>query len=211
MAFLPGDPPAHDGGYEAGYRSCPCFWGTEPASLVRLLVSQVAVRDWRVLDLGCGEGKNAAFLAERGANVIAVDVSDAAIANGNSIWPDTPGIEWRVADVMPQEFSDGEFDLVVAYGLFHCLESESIEPLIKRVKGWTRAGGRNVVVAFNDRAQDLAGHPGFCPTLLTHQFYLGQYSDWRLDVATDQDLVERHPNNEIEHSHSLTRLIATRR
>ncbi len=46
------------GGYDDGYRECPCFWGDEPGSLVRVLCDHIGpVRGFAVLDAGCGEGK----------------------------------------------------------------------------------------------------------------------------------------------------------
>ena len=53
------------GGYDDGYRNCPCFWGTEPGSLRKscCAIHVVSVsRASPMLDAGCGEGKNAAFL-----------------------------------------------------------------------------------------------------------------------------------------------------
>ena len=68
-----------NGGYDAGYIACPCFWGRSPGSLVRLLDKYIVdFSGMEVLDAGCGEGKNAAFLSQRGARVRAIDVSEAA-------------------------------------------------------------------------------------------------------------------------------------
>ncbi len=62
----------NNGGYEPGYQSCDCFWGSELASLVKTLALELGdFKGLKVLDAGCGEGKNAAFLAERGASVTA--------------------------------------------------------------------------------------------------------------------------------------------
>src|SRR3954453_10231067 len=89
-----------DGGYDDGYSACPCFWGTRPGTLVRQIADRLSdFRGLRVLDAGCGEGKNAVFLSELGATVLATDVSVRAIANARAAWGPTPGIEWRVASV----------------------------------------------------------------------------------------------------------------
>ena len=70
-----------NGGYDEGYKACPCFWGDKPASLVAELMATHDVADWIVLDLGCGEGKNAAALARAGARVTAIDCSEVAVEN----------------------------------------------------------------------------------------------------------------------------------
>jgi predicted nicotinamide N-methyase len=57
-----------DGGYDDGYSACPCFWGSSPGSLVRALLDNNPLLAGRaVLDLGCGEGKNANAFALAGA------------------------------------------------------------------------------------------------------------------------------------------------
>src|SRR6202042_3192508 len=76
------------GGYDAAYRQCPCFWGTEPGRMVQLLARSTVLAGAHVLDLGCGEGKNAVFLASLGCIVEAWDISAAALSNAKAAWPD---------------------------------------------------------------------------------------------------------------------------
>jgi ubiquinone/menaquinone biosynthesis C-methylase UbiE len=162
-----------------------------------------------VLDLGCGEGTNAAWLTDQSCRVTAVDVSAAALRNALAKYPQS-SVGWLHADAITLDFPPESFDLVVAYGLMHCLTEEESSCLIVRMKQWTRVGGANVIVAFNDRDQDLSGHPGFQPTLRAHDSYVEQYDDWQLLLATDRDLYETHPHNGIPHHHSMTRIAARR-
>jgi 2-polyprenyl-3-methyl-5-hydroxy-6-metoxy-1,4-benzoquinol methylase len=199
------------GGYEAGYERCPCFWGTEPGSLLKALseLYDNSFGGLRVLDVGCGEGKNAYFLASRGAQVRAIDLSQKAISNGQLAFGFPAGLKWEVGDVRRLSSAKGEFDIVIAYGLLHCLESkDQIYEIISELKRCTADNGTHVLCTFNDRDQDLSAHPGFAPTLLSHSDYLDAYSGWELLHASDSDLVETHPHNLIEHHHSMTRMIA---
>jgi len=77
-----------DGGYDEGYRACPCFWGDKPGSLVAQLLIEQNFAGKFVLDLGCGEGKNAAAFARAGASVTAIDCSELAISNGKAAFRD---------------------------------------------------------------------------------------------------------------------------
>lgn len=199
------------GGYDDGYQSCPCFWGHEPGSLVQWLTERERVAEWPVLDAGCGEGKNAIFLARQRARVIAIDVSRLAIRNAMTAWPDAESVRWAVASVQSVRPRVEAFRLVVAYGLFHCLiDPPEIQQVVRALKSVTTLGGYHVICAFNDRSQDLSGHPGFRPTLLRHDEYLSLYRDWDICVATDSDLQEAHPHNGVLHTHSLTRIVAKR-
>ena len=199
-----------NGGYDDGYRNCLCFWGDEPGSLVRGLCDDVkSVRGLAVLDAGCGEGKNAAFLAAGGAVIDAFDVSDLAIQNGQRHFGDRVGIRWKVGDIRHVDLPNNHYDIVIAYGLLHCLPSPvEVREVVARLQRATRVSGYNIVCVFNDRRQELDAHPGFSPSLLPHADYIDAYASWKLLKASDLDLTERHPHNNLEHTHSMTRILA---
>lgn len=200
-----------DGGYDVGYEASPCFWGREPGTFVKELAKRcVTLYGAHVLDAGCGEGKNAHFLASLGAHVVAIECSAAALANARALWP-SDKIEWIEGDIRSQQVVEQKFDVVVAYGLTHCLNGlDEIASLIQKLKRGTKPGGRNVLCAFNSRFQDLLAHPGFTPCLLQHETYLKAYEDWDIELVSDEDLTEVHPHNNIVHTHALTRILARR-
>jgi SAM-dependent methyltransferase len=174
------------GGYDDGYRTCGCFWGKDPSSLVKRLGEWLPpIKGLRVLDAGCGEGKNAAFLAAAGATVDAFDVSPAAIANAMSSFPGLTGVTFSVADARTVDLPREGYDVAILYGLLHCLpDAPAVRTVLSRVRAATRVGGVHLVCAFNDRSQDLSAHPGFNPILLSHEWYLAEYADWQTVEAT---------------------------
>ncbi|GEO80458.1 class I SAM-dependent methyltransferase [Pararhodospirillum oryzae] len=177
--------------------------------MVATFLSQHSVDGLEILDLGCGEGKNANAFTQAGARVVAVDCSNKAIGNGRVAFP-TARIEWHLADAQSFASSqlDSVYDVVIAYGLLHCMERESdATSLVHEIKRITKPGGTAIVVAFNDRSHDLSAHPGFAPLLLPHSWFLEAFDDWEIKTATDTVLYEAHPHNEIHHHHSLTRMI----
>ena len=199
-----------NGGYDDGYTACPCFWGKKPGSLVELLGKYLPEYSGiSVLDAGCGEGKNAAYFAERGATVTAIDVSEKAIANAVKAWPRSLSISFKTGSIESMDLSEREWGIVVMYGLLHCLPDKmTIKNTIIKLQNATRRNGYHLLVAFNDREQDLTAHPGFFPTLATHESYLEAYSAWDILHSTDTDLHEVHPHNNIPHTHSMTRILA---
>ena len=198
-----------NGGYDEGYAACPCFWGPQLGSLVKLVLAKLPdMINFRVLDAGCGEGKNAIAFASRGARVSALDCSELALRNAQRAWPDK-AVEWIYGDVRSYNLPLEAFDVVIAYGLLHCLRDLSeVKAVISRLQGATRAGGIHVICAFNARRHDLSAHPGFDPCLISHEAFLSVYENWTIEAASDDDLYETHPHNGIPHFHSLTRLIA---
>jgi len=196
-----------NGGYDDGYQECPCFWGLEAGSLVQSFLQRHSVEGFEILDLGCGEGKNAAAFARAGGLVTAIDCSSLAIENGKRAFPKL-SIDWQVGDAINILQDINKFDVVVMYGLAHCLDTKAaIENLIKLAISQTKTGGFHMLVAFNNRSQDLAkAHPGFSPTLISHSDYLNSYSDHEIQTESDTILEETHPHNGIAHHHSLTRI-----
>lgn len=68
------------------------------------------------LDIGCGEGHNTRLLADRGARVTAVDISERFIGHARRSEEETPrGIDYRVASAVELPFADAAFDFAVAF------------------------------------------------------------------------------------------------
>ncbi|MBA2559490.1 MAG: class I SAM-dependent methyltransferase [Propionibacteriales bacterium] len=98
------------------YRSAELVWGAEPNQFVRQQCQGLAVGD--AVDLGCGEGRNALWLARLGWHVLGVDCSDIAIERARSLTAQEPPhvahrIVWRVGDVTIDPPRRSSADLVV--------------------------------------------------------------------------------------------------
>lgn len=184
----------------------------EPGSLVKRHVqTRGGVKEQLILDVGCGEGKNAAYLAQGGAMVHALDISELAIRNALRVWPLQANIIWKVADVRKEVFPESTYDLIVSYGVLHCLSnSTEIVQVIQSLKQATKIGGVHLICSFNSRSQDLSAHSNFQPCLASHLVYVELYRDWNLILENDADLTEIHPHNGIRHTHSMTRIMASR-
>ena len=138
----------------------------------------------------------------------AIDASALALRNAAAAWPNTANISWEHGDVRDMSLLPQTYDVVLAYGLLHCLRNASeVRQIVAKIQSATIAGGFNVVCAFNARKQELTAHPGFSPVLLAHDDYAQLYAGWQLLHSTDNDLNEAHPHNGIRHTHSMTRLI----
>ncbi|HZR67438.1 MAG TPA: class I SAM-dependent methyltransferase [Burkholderiales bacterium] len=163
------------------------------------------------LDLGCGDGKNASALATAGFRVVAIDKSRIAIENAMRSYG-TAKISWLVADLSSIEGPPDAYDLVLATGSLHCLPSvDAVNRAVSVMQSLTKKGGVNVLSSFNDGPQDLRGHDvGFTPVLLSHTRYMEMYARWDILQSSNSVETDIHPHNEIEHSHSITRILAKR-
>lgn len=198
-----------DGGYDIGYKNCPCFWGNKPGSLILKLDKIITTFKCKhVLDLGCGEGKNSIYLANKGCYVDAYDISECALNNFKNLEINQPNIKFKKADVIKLSLPIDSYDIILAYGLFHCFRNKSdISMFIPSCIDSLKNDGVFVLCAFNSRKQDLIAHPNFIPLLISHDEYLNFFQTNKILFQSDEDLFETHPHNNIPHMHSMTRLI----
>ena len=91
------------------------FWLSEAARPIEELVAKLPLRgDERVFEAGCGTGYGTALLAERGASVVAADISEGMIAEARRRL-DARGldnVEFVVGDALDVAHDRGPFDLV---------------------------------------------------------------------------------------------------
>jgi cyclopropane fatty-acyl-phospholipid synthase-like methyltransferase len=128
--------------YNAWYR-----WGTPPwvgearAELVRL-VSDGTLRPGHALDLGCGEGDNAIFLAKHGFTVTAVDFASAAIAKATQKARSAGvDVDFVVDDLTRLRKVRGQFDLLVDYGTLDDLGYRQRNEYVREVLPLARPAG----------------------------------------------------------------------
>ncbi len=99
--------------WDRRYSSVENLWAVKPN---RFLVAEAGdLPPGRALDLACGEGQNAIWLATLGWDVAGVDFSEAAIAKARArAERDGVNIELTCADLLEYEAAAGAFDLVSA-------------------------------------------------------------------------------------------------
>lgn len=97
--------------WNARYGAEDVVWGLEPNLFVAEHLADLP--PGRALDLACGEGRNAVWLAARGWDVTGVDFSDVAVDKARRL-ATARGVraEWVVADLVDWE-PPGAFDLVL--------------------------------------------------------------------------------------------------
>jgi SAM-dependent methyltransferase len=112
-----------------------------------------------VLDIGCGLGDNAIFLASRGHSVTGLDGSPTAVERARSraaqadlLAPiaGSAGVTFDVADATDLAGYDGRFDTVVDSALYHCLDDEGRQAYAASLYRATRPGARWHLYCFSD-------------------------------------------------------------
>ena len=164
----------------------------------------------RVLDLGCGEGRNAFYLATRGFEVTAVDRSARGIEKLASLAAST-GVPLTadVADLNDYRV-DGRYELVMAHGVIDYLDNPVWRRLLTEVQDATEPGGVNAYTCMLFTEEHPAppefGAAGFKNSLAQGEL-AAFYGAWEL-VRHDRYVKwDQHPGIPI-HCHPVDKVVA---
>lgn len=129
--------------WDLRYSERGLLWSAGPN---RFLVAEVGdLPPGRALDLACGEGRNALWLAALGWRVTGVDYSEVAIAKARDrADAEETGVEFVCADLLDYEPEESAFDLVVV--LYLQLPAAERRAVLGKAKAALAPGGTILVV-----------------------------------------------------------------
>jgi len=177
------DDPGHSSWYIERFRALAAA-GEDIAGEARLVDAMVPRRS-RVLDAGCGAGRNGGHLHRAGHTVVGVDVDPALVAAARQ---DHPGPRWIVGDLaeldLPAQGVPAPFDVVLCAGnVMTFLAPSTRTEVLRRFRRHLAPGGRAVVgfgagrgYPFADFLAD-AGRAGLVPDLLLSTWDLRPFRD----------------------------------
>lgn len=137
--WLDENPDADRSGWWTGlYQGNEARWDQNgPAPALSLLVPQLKLQRSRILVLGCGRGHDAAWFAQAGHLVTAVDFSEEAIARAKELYGHLPDLTFVKGDAFALPPSmDQAFDIVFEHTLYCAISPSRRNDL---VKAWRRA------------------------------------------------------------------------
>jgi SAM-dependent methyltransferase len=142
--------------WDRRYAERELVWSSEPN---RFLVAEAAtLPPGRALDVACGEGRNAVWLAERGWQVTGVDFSRVGLEKARGV-ATARGVEarWVAADLLGYTPQPEAFDLVLAFYLQ--VSADQRRAIFRTVAGAVAPGGVFLVVG-HDGSNIAHGHGG---------------------------------------------------
>ncbi|MGD6774775.1 class I SAM-dependent methyltransferase [Sutcliffiella horikoshii] len=107
----------------------------------------------RVLEIGCGPGRNAIYLAKMGCVVDAIDISENALnwARERAL-SEKVDINFRHVSLFEYEFEPNSYDFVYDSGMFHHLAPHRRLSYIETIKKALKKDGHFGLVCFNTKA-----------------------------------------------------------
>lgn len=150
-----------DRDWEQRYRDADTPWDSGlPSRELQRVLQERQIQPCRALELGCGTGTNAVFLAEQGFHVTGVDCAAPALerarARATAAGVD---VEWIEADV--QHFGAGlePFGFVFDRGCYHCCRRVDLAGWLETLRNVTRPGSLYLSLSGNADEQTEHGPP----------------------------------------------------
>lgn len=113
--------------WNASYAAGELPWDTgNPDEHLVHFVETARVRPGRALEIGCGTGTNALWLAAHGFDVLGIDVAPLAIDKARDKAKRATNVRFEVVDFLERDIAGGPFDFVFDRGCFHIFDEDDV-------------------------------------------------------------------------------------
>ncbi|MTI82373.1 MAG: methyltransferase domain-containing protein [Firmicutes bacterium] len=194
--------------YEEEYSIPEYYWGTKPNPMCyRVLEIMPPTKHIKLLDIGCGEGKDSVFFARNGYDVTAFDISDAGIEKTKKLANMTGvGVKVFKADILDYRLS-ANFDILYSSGVLHYIKPEYRQDIFDNYKKHTNKNGMHFFNVFVKKP--FIAPP---PEKETHAYIwrsgelLSHYHDWL--IKSSPEVIFDCNSSGIPHQHAMGEIIA---
>jgi SAM-dependent methyltransferase len=170
MSILPEDFDIHDVDFNALYQGGQMLEGVDLPSIpwdigaaqpVVIEAERAGRFHGAVVDVGCGLGENAIYLASQGHQVTGIDAAPAAIEQATQLARQRGvDLEFAVADATSLAGFEGRFDSVLDGACYHCLDEDARHAYAAALHRATRPDGLLTLFCFPAASTGLAATMG---------------------------------------------------
>lgn len=136
----------------------------------------------RILDVACGEGRNAVWLAERGHDVVGLDISPLALEKARRLAAERGvTVRFEEADLRTRALGEAQFDAIA------CIFIQFAAPEVRArlFEGFALAlkpGGLLLMQGYTPKQLEFrTGGPGTLENLYTPEMLREAFADWRIE------------------------------
>jgi SAM-dependent methyltransferase len=146
--------------WEDAYKINPPWDIGRPQPAFVEVVRKGELKKSTTLDVGCGTGENALFLAENGFSAVGVDLSARAIEAAKAKASERKlNVDFRVANALALDFDSSSFDNVIDSGLFHTFNDMERIAFASAISRVLTANGGYFMLCFSDKEPTNWGGP----------------------------------------------------
>jgi methyl halide transferase len=143
------------------YQSGQPPWETgQPSSELARVIAEERIQPCRIIELGCGSGINAVWLAQQGFDVTAVDFNELAIEKARRRAAEAGvAVRFVLADVLNFTERYEPFPFVFDRGCYHAVRDPHALAYVRTLKHITRSGSLGLILTGNAREPHVPGPP----------------------------------------------------
>lgn len=156
-------------------------WRSAPATWFYRLVDNETIQAGKALELGCGTGEKAVYLAKRGFKVAAVDISQTAIKHARKLArKEGVKIDFYAKDATDLSFlKNRNFDFILDFANLHGIAREKQQAYAQEIIKHTDTGGLFYLRCFSKRTPDRS-----------KDYFIDRLvGDWRVWYFSENDVL----------------------
>jgi SAM-dependent methyltransferase len=147
--------------WEERYRTGDIPWDTgRPSGELLRVVREEQIQPCRAIEVGCGMGTNAVWLAEQGFDVTGVDLSSLAVERARARAVSARvSVNLLMADVLDPPHLGDPYPFLFDRGCYHVVRRHDVGKFLQTLERITRPGAVALVLAGNAREPQDPGPP----------------------------------------------------
>ena len=200
--------------YDRRYNTEEYYWGLMPNRMCYDIMKILPpIKPYRVLDIGCGEGKDAVFFAKCGYAVTAFDLSEQGIEKAKRLAEyNKTEVRFFKADLFDYR-PDTEYDIIFSSGCLHFIPPAGRKELCSSLKAHTTNIGINALNVFVQkpfitRSPDSTRDEGKRHPWHSGELF-GYYHDWLFHTCKEE--IFDCNSGGTPHQHCMDTLIAQKK
>ena len=184
------------------------YWGVVPSQMCLKVISLMPPdKPLKLLDIGCGEGKDAVFFARCGYDVSAFDASSAGVEKVKRLAEKAKvSVNVFKANICDYRL-DSEYDILYSSGVLQYIKPELRDEVIQNYQSHTMANGFNAFNVFVEKP--FIAPP---PEKEEHSYFwrsgqlLMSYHDWRIEDFSE--FIFDCNSSGVLHQHAMNQIFA---
>ena len=175
-------------GFDWAYLNGQAPWDIGRPQPILVCLADQGLIAGSVIDVGCGTGENALYIAARGHDVLGIDLAPTAISRAcDKALRRGIRAEFEIADALDLRAIGRTYDVAVDFGLFHVFSDRERAIYERNLRDVLRPGARYFFMCFSDEQPGDMGPRRVSQAEIRATFSKG----WRIDAIVAERFAVR--------------------